>query len=88
MDPLRKMKDYASLINHVHFKDWDGEPEFTLMGKGKVDFLSITKWLKEINYNGWVICEDEGKEALGDPDAVTLYDGCWISETLLSGLNH
>lgn len=24
MDPLSKMKEYASLINHVHFKDWDG----------------------------------------------------------------
>jgi len=87
MDPLRKMKDYASLINHVHYKDWDGEPEFTLMGKGKVDFLSITKWLKEINYNGWIICEDEGKEAIEDPDAVTLHDGSWINETLLPGLN-
>ncbi len=83
MDPLKKMTEYASLINHVHYKDWNGAPEFTLMGNGKVDFLSITKWLRQINYKGWIICEDEGKEAVDDPDGVTIHDGRWIKETLL-----
>ncbi|AEI47090.1 sugar phosphate isomerase/epimerase family protein [Runella slithyformis] len=86
MDPLSKMKEYASLINHVHYKDWDGNPEFTLMGSGKVDLLSITQWLKDINYGGWIICEDEGKEALDDPDFVTLHDGRWIQNDLIPGL--
>lgn len=86
MDPLAKMQEYAPLINHVHYKDWDGEPEFTLMGKGKVDLLSITKWLQIIDYKGWIICEDEGKEALENPDSVTLHDGRWIKETLMPQL--
>lgn len=86
MDPLAKMKEYASLINHVHYKDWNGEPEFALMGKGKVDLLSITQWLKDIKYNGWIICEDEGIEALEDPDFVTLHDGRWIMNELIPGL--
>jgi inosose dehydratase len=86
MDPLTKMKEYASLINHVHYKDWNGEPEFTLMGKGKVDLVSITQWLKDINYNGWIICEDEGEEALEDPDFVTLHDGRWILNDLIPSL--
>jgi inosose dehydratase len=86
MDPLEKMKEYASLINHVHYKDWDGEPEFALMGKGKVDLLGITQWLKDINYKGWIICEDEGREALEDPDFVTLHDGRWIKEELVPAL--
>lgn len=38
MDPLATMQQWQSLINHVHFKDWDGAPEFALMGAGKVDF--------------------------------------------------
>ena len=88
MDPLAKMKQYASLINHVHYKDWDGEPEFALMGKGKVDLLGITRWLGEQRYEGWIICEDEGKEALEDPDFVTLHDGRWINETLLPSLKN
>jgi inosose dehydratase len=87
MDPLQKMKEYASLINHMHYKDWDGEPEFTLMGNGKVDLLGITQWLKDRNYTGWIVCEDEGAEALEDPDFVTLHDGRWINETLIKGLH-
>lgn len=87
MDPLEKMKEYASMINHVHYKDWDGEPEFALMGKGKVDFMAITQWLKDTGFDGWIVCEDEGKEALEDPDFVTLHDGRWIKEDLLPQLN-
>lgn len=86
MDPLAKMQEYASLINHVHYKDWNGEPEFALMGKGKVELLAITQWLKDIKYNGWIICEDEGMEALEDPDFVTLHDGRWIMNELIPGL--
>lgn len=83
MDPLTMMKRYASLINLVHFKDWDGAPEFSLMGQGKVDFVSITRWLIEQKFAGWVICEDEGAQAMNDPDGVTLHDGQWIKQTLL-----
>jgi len=86
MNPLEKMKEYSSLINHVHYKDWNGEPEFALMGKGKVDLLAITQWLKDINYGGWIICEDEGEEALDDPDFVTLHDGNWILKDLIPKL--
>ncbi len=86
MDPLGKMKEYQSLINHVHFKDWDGNPEFALMGNGKVDLISITQWLKDIDYKGWIICEDEGVEALDDPDFVTLTVGDWIQKTLITNL--
>jgi inosose dehydratase len=42
MDPLKKMCDYAEMINLVHFKDWDGNPEFALMGEGKVDLVGVT----------------------------------------------
>lgn len=86
MNPMEKMKEYASLINHMHYKDWNGEPEFALMGKGKVDFLTITQWLKDRNYKGWIVCEDEGIAAMEDPDFVTLHDGEWVKVTLIKGL--
>ncbi|SHM62740.1 inosose dehydratase [Cyclobacterium lianum] len=86
MDPLEEMKRYQSLINHVHYKDWNGDPEFTLMGKGKVDFTAITQWLKDENFDGWIICEDEGQEALEDPDFVTLHDGKWVYGSLIPKL--
>ncbi|WP_236975521.1 sugar phosphate isomerase/epimerase family protein [Membranihabitans maritimus] len=83
MDPLEKMKEYESLINHLHYKDWDGNPEFVLMGKGKIDLIKITQWLKDIEFDGWIVCEDEGQEALKDPDWVTEHDGDWIHNTLI-----
>jgi inosose dehydratase len=86
MDPLSKMKQYAHLINHVHYKDWDGNPEFALMGEGKVDLVSITQWLNDQNYDGWIICEDEAAQAVDDPDGVTIHDGKWIRETLIPAI--
>jgi inosose dehydratase len=86
MNPLAKMRDYAEMINLVHFKDWDGQPEFALMGEGKVDLVGITQWLLDRNYSGWIVCEDEAKQAVEDPDGVTLHDGKWIRETLIPAL--
>jgi len=86
MDPLETMQQYAELINHLHYKDWDGSPEFCLMGKGKVDFVAITRWLRDRGYAGWIICEDEGAEAVDDPDGVTLLDGEWVRTQLLPSL--
>lgn len=83
MDPLSKMKQYESLINLCHFKDWDGKPEFCIMGEGEVDFIGVTQWLKDQGFDSWIICEDEAEQALTDPDGVTLHDGKWIQETLL-----
>lgn len=88
MDPLSKMKEYSSLINHVHYKDWDGEPEFALMGEGKINFTEITQWLIDQNYCGWIICEDEAEKAIEDPDGVTLHDGKWVKEKLLPSLKY
>lgn len=86
MDPLTKMKQYAELINFVHYKDWDGNPEFALMGQGQVKLLEITQWLKDRDYDGWIVCEDEAPQAINDPDGVTMHDGKWIRETLIPNL--
>jgi inosose dehydratase len=82
MDPLETMKQYAGLINHVHYKDWDGDPEFAVMGEGKVDFTGITAWLRDRGFNGWIVCEDEGHRAVDDPDSVTLEDGAYVKSKL------
>ena len=86
MNPLTEMQRYAHLINHVHFKDWDGRPDFALMGHGVVDFVAITRWLQTHGYAGWIICEDEGPTACTDPDGVTVHDGAWIRSQLLPAL--
>jgi inosose dehydratase len=82
MDPLETMKQYAELINHLHYKDWDGNPEFAVMGEGKVDFVGVTSWLRDRGFDGWIVCEDEGPAAVDDPDGVTLADGAYVRTTL------
>jgi hypothetical protein len=52
------------------------------MGTGKLDFHKITEWLVERRYKGWIICEDECHEAIGDPDGVTRQNGQWCRENL------
>jgi inosose dehydratase len=88
MDPAAIMKEYADLINHVHYKDWDGQPEFAVMGEGQIDFVGITRWLQDRRFSGWIVCEDEGQRAIDDPDGVTLADGAYVRkhlQSLLSG---
>ena len=82
MDPLETIKQYRRLVNHVHYKDWDGVPEFAVMGEGKVDFVEITSWLRDSGFQGWIVCEDEGHRAIDDPDGVTLQDGAWVKTHL------
>ncbi len=86
MEPLETMKRWDSLINHVHYKDWDGDPEFALMGAGRVDFVGITRWLSSWGYDGWIILEDEAEQAIESPDSVTLHDGKWLREQLIPRL--
>lgn len=86
MDPLAKLTEYASLINHVHYKDWAGDSEFALMGEGKVDLIGVTQWLHDRDYAGWIICEDEAPKAVDDPDGVTLHDGAWVQNVLIPSI--
>ena len=83
MDIISTMAEYRPLINLVHYKDWDGDPEWTLMGKGKIDFEGITQWLVDEDFEGWILCEDEAEAALEDPDGVTLHDAEYCKEKLL-----
>ncbi len=83
MDVISKMAEFRPLINHIHYKDWDGNPEWALMGKGKIDFEAITQWLVDEEYEGWIMCEDEADDAIEDPDGVTLHDGVYCKEKLL-----
>ena len=82
MDPLQKIREYRSLVRHVHFKDMHGDRTWTQMGQGVVDFTGITAFLVETNYDGWIIVEDECPRAVSEPDLVTLEDGVIIREKL------
>lgn len=84
MDVIDTMTKWGHLVNHIHYKDFSGNgPEpWAKMGTGKLDFHKITEWLIVREYEGWIICEDEAHEAVGDPDGVTMQNGAWCKENL------
>ncbi|MGI8602734.1 MAG: sugar phosphate isomerase/epimerase family protein [Verrucomicrobiales bacterium] len=85
MDVIATLNKWAHLVDHIHFKDFSGNgPEpWAKMGTGKLDFHKITEWLVMHDFQGWVICEDECHEAIGDPDGVTRQNGEWCQQNLL-----
>lgn len=85
MDVIDTMTKWGHLVNHIHYKDYSGNgPEpWAQMGTGKLDFHRITEWLTLRNYEGWIICEDECHDAIGDPDGVTRQNGQWCGENLV-----
>jgi inosose dehydratase len=84
MDVIACLNKWPHMVNHIHFKDFSGNgPEpWAKMGTGKLDFHQITEWLVAHDYQGWIICEDECEEAIGDPDGVTLQNAEWCKANL------
>lgn len=82
MDPLAIMTQYREQINLVHYKDMFADGRWAPTGEGVIDFKSITQYLIDTGYEGWIIMEDECDEAITDPDGVTLNDGRYIDKLI------
>lgn len=82
MDPLSIVKEYHELVNCIHYKDMYEDGRWALMGEGVIDFLEITNYLKYIDFKGWIVVEDEGDEAITQPDLVALKDGQYNKRVL------
>lgn len=82
MVPLEIIKEFRSIVNHVHYKDMLADGQWAAMGDGIIDFVSITTYLQESGYDGWIVVEDEAPRAVEEPDEVTLEDGIYINNNL------
>ena len=82
MDPLAVMREYRSIINLVHYKDMYEDGRWAPTGEGIIDFIGITQFLIDTNYEGWIIMEDECDEVIASPDEVTLQDGHYVKDQL------
>ena len=78
MDPVAIFQEYATAIQHVHFKDMDDDGIWAEMGAGCIDFDGIVSVLAANDYHGWVMVEDESPRAEVDPDAVTHANGEYL----------
>jgi inosose dehydratase len=59
-DPVEIVRHFLELIEHVHFKDFDGGPDWSAycpLGKGKVDLPAILDLLEKSNIKEMIMVE-------------------------------
>jgi len=88
MDPLSIVKQYNHLVNCIHYKDMNRDGTWALMGEGIIDFIGTTNYLKAINFEGWIVVEDECDLAITDPDSVAMTDGLYNKKVLEPLISH
>ncbi|MFC5650600.1 sugar phosphate isomerase/epimerase family protein [Paenibacillus solisilvae] len=85
MDVESVFRAYRPLIRHVHFKDMEQlSGHWSALGKGSINHKGIVQYLKETDYDGWIMVEEESQEAGRQPDRVTLQNGIYVREELAS----
>ncbi|MFD0672690.1 sugar phosphate isomerase/epimerase family protein [Cohnella sp. GCM10027633] len=82
MDPVEVFREQRELIRHVHFKDWSGAGGWHPMGKGEIDHPGLVRFLRDSDYEGWIMVEEESAQAESDPNGVTRWNGDYIAGTL------
>ena len=80
IDPLKVIRGHRDIVQHVHFKDMTAEHVWATMGTGIIDFPSIVQFLKDTQYGGWIMTEDESPDAVNDSDSVVLADGAYMKQ--------
>ena len=78
IEPLKIIREHRDIVQHVHFKDMSSDHVWATMGQGIGDFKSIVDFLKETDYQGWIMTEDESPDAVNDSDSVVLADGAYM----------
>ena len=77
------LEKHLGLIRHVHYKDMSADGAWVPMGKGEIDYVGITKLLREGGFGGWIVVEDESVDSELDPDKVTKQNMDYIEKYLL-----
>lgn len=80
IDPLKVVKEHRDIVTHLHFKDMTADHQWATMGCGIIDFKSVVDFLKETDYRGWIMTEDESPDAVADSDGVVRADGVYMSQ--------
>ncbi len=82
MDPLETVKRYRDRVNHVHYKDIGAHGGWAQTGEGVVDFAGLVSHLRDSEYRGWIVFEDESPESERDPDRATRLNGIFARDVL------
>ena len=84
-DPVQVVKDFQSVIHHVHLKDFDGGPDFLgycPLGRGKVNVRAIVDLLEKSGNDIMIMVELDPNEG-GRPMPMTPAETAKISKEYL-----
>jgi len=65
-DLMTCLQTYISRITHLHLKDATASGEWVALGEGICDFPTVMALLESVNYQGWIVAEEESAEAEQD----------------------
>jgi sugar phosphate isomerase/epimerase len=69
-DILDTLRSYRDRIRYVHLKDVDGAGQWQMLGAGVCDTRAVIDSVRAApRFNGWLVLEEESKEAARDPAA-------------------
>jgi len=57
VDPEDFLRRYGNRINYMHLRDNKNGRWTEALGEGDVDYASLARTLKEIDFNGWIVVE-------------------------------
>lgn len=88
-DPVQVVKDFQSIIRHVHLKDYDGGPDFLgycPLGRGRVNVPAVVDLLEQSGNDIMIMVELDPSE--GRPMAMTPLETARISKAYLETLGY
>jgi inosose dehydratase len=65
-DLMACLETYISRITHLHLKDANAAGEWVALGEGVCDLLAVLALLESVEYEGWIVAEEESDEARQD----------------------
>jgi len=68
-DLLSCLQSTISRITHLHLKDTTAAGEWVALGEGICDLPAVMALLHDVNYEGWIVAEEESAEAFQDGPA-------------------
>jgi inosose dehydratase len=83
-DPVQVMRDFISVVTHVHLKDWDGRPDFLgycPLGQGKVNVPALLDLMEKSGNDIMIMVELDPSE--GRPMAMAPIETARISKQYL-----
>ena len=82
VDPVAVVKAFLPVVEHLHFKDWDGGPAmagYCALGRGKVDLVSILDLMEGRKLQGMIMVElDSGGQMPYSPREAAQIARDWL----------